>query len=97
MEIFRLEKNGLGPYVSDRKIDSQNSSVLFDIILEAEGFHDFLTENPQARFGCPTIEILSQWFDDEDMNYWKSKGFKVVSYLTDSFLVGKTGLQAVFV
>lgn len=96
MQVFRLERDGFGPYVTDRKIDSVNSTVLFDIILEAEGFHDFLTENPGARFGCQTPEILSGWFDG-DMPELLSRGFAVTSYWASEFLVGKSGTQVVFV
>lgn len=105
VRIFRLEKDGEGPYAGGFKsrLDMAREHSEYDeygykIRPAATDFgYDFYSFPAHLKFACDSLEKLLWWFDGW-MNRIMSEGFSINEYEIDKRFVikGNSGKQVVF-
>lgn len=106
MRVYRLERNGKGPYSFYKDIRSEEERELYISLQDA---HTFNPNNPTPSYdglhmpddlwlcACTSMEALEGWFG-EFLEQFKRIGFEVKEYTVskDSVKIGKSNRQCVF-
>lgn len=96
MKIWRLEEKetGKGPYAEfTSREDCPSNWFRYS---DRRPLHDMYYSYKDHRFGFPSYKAMLQWFDREDLEFLKSKGFCLVLYEAKEVIPDSRMKQVVF-
>lgn len=106
MLVWRLEKDGIGPYmyqglddIAQCLVDTMNEAHSqtdkFDEFIRPPITVDFDVFYPEMVCGFKSLQDLRVWFIGY-LKALKGFGFRIHTYETDDFIMGKSGKQLMF-
>ncbi len=96
MTIFRVEKDGLGPYktpIGSRWQEQSHNSLDRCPTPDIDFSED--VGNSKYKYGFASMDQLNSWFSPIELARLEKKGFKVVSLEADDVILGTN--QLVFI